>query len=293
MFSASDLVQAVQRRLRLSQRRSHPPGEFPPGWESWFAQMRERVDAVTGASADSVLAVLLARPPARPLPQPIGAMNQWQVFASVWRQHWHPPEPQERGLRWLAGILSAVIHLLLGIALLWLLFAAPRFAAAPPEGETVVQVEYIGQGTPEEVGGGPAPPAPTEPETAETPVAAPAQTPAPSDPEPTPRTSPAATVPQIDVAIESPSLQAPPPPMPSREVPEPTTVETPSAAEQRLTVSEPAADTSAVFLLPPPTPRVQAQPTPAPELDAVQPVVRTREIPAPAQAPSRPSLEIR
>lgn len=298
MYSAADLIQAVQRKLRLVQRRSHPPGEFPPGWSAWFAQLHERMGAVTGATAEAMVAVLLARPPAHPLPQPVAAMNRWQVFASVWRQHWQPPEPQERGLRWLAGILSGVIHLLLGLLLLWLLFAAPRYAQAPPEGETVVQIEFIGEGTPEEVGGGPAP-ASEQAQAVEAPRPEPEaaqlrREPTPSDAPPdevSEPVAPAAPTPRIDTAIETPALQAAPAEVTAREVPVPQVP--PPVAEQRLTVSEPTPDNIEAFFLPPPTPRVEVPTLSVPELEAARPAVQAREVPAPAQAPARPRLDMR
>ena len=292
MYSAADLILAVQRKLRLIQRRSHPPGEFPQGWAEWFAQMRGQAGEVTGASAESMLAVLLERPPGRPLPRPVETMNRWQVFAAIWRQQWHPPEPQERGLRWFAGTASVVAHLLLGLMLLWLLFATPRFATAPAEGETVVQVEYIGEGTPDQVGGGPAqePEAETLPAPRQEQAAAQAR----SDAEAPTREAPAPAVPRIDTAVDAPTLQRAPPPVASRDVPvpEPSDPQVPVAAEQRLTVSEPAPDTTGVFFLPPPTPRVDAHAVPTPELEATRPVVQARDVPTPAQAPSRPALDV-
>jgi len=63
MFSAADLILALQRRMLLrSPQRRRPAGEFPPGWQIWFEQMRERVGAITGATSDAIVAEFLQRP---------------------------------------------------------------------------------------------------------------------------------------------------------------------------------------------------------------------------------------
>ena len=64
MFSSSDLLEAIQRRLRIGRsiRPPRPAGEFPPGWTEWFAEDPSRPRR--GARAvDAVIAVLLTREP--------------------------------------------------------------------------------------------------------------------------------------------------------------------------------------------------------------------------------------
>ena len=102
MFSAADLILALQRRMLLrSPQRRRPAGEFPPGWQSWFEQMRERVGAITGATSEAIVAEFLQRPLTVP-PRRAGELTRWQAFATLWRQQWHPPEPEDRKVRWMA-----------------------------------------------------------------------------------------------------------------------------------------------------------------------------------------------
>ncbi|NUO77266.1 MAG: hypothetical protein HOQ32_14785, partial [Lysobacter sp.] len=176
MYSAAALIEALQRRLRLNVRRdSLKPGEFPPGWANWFTAMGERVGRVTGASADSIVEQLAGRPLATP-PRRVGELNRWQAFATLWRQQWQPPERETRGVHWFAVSVTLLWHIFFGAMLLWLMYL--QFLgnpSPPPEGETVVQVEYIGVGTPEEPGGGPAQPSEQPQASAAQPAPAPAE----------------------------------------------------------------------------------------------------------------------
>src|SRR3546814_20166330 len=101
----------------------------------------------------------------------------------------------------LAFAVSAFMQLVFAIFVLWLAYA--RYGGAPlvPPGEDVVQVEFIGEGTPEEQGGGepqgPRPdPQPARPAAAPTPPARPhpPRTP-PRPPAPDPATAPPPTRP--------------------------------------------------------------------------------------------------
>ena len=119
MFTAADLIQALQRRLQLrAPHLRRPPGEFPPGWKQWFEAMPVRAGAITGATAQALIDVFLQRPLTdRPLRS--GELTRWQAFNTLWRQDWHAPEPEDRRLRWFAGAFTAVWHVVFGILLLW------------------------------------------------------------------------------------------------------------------------------------------------------------------------------
>ena len=93
MYSSAELIAAllVRGRKRLwfrDQVAEIPPGEFPPGWKAWFASMRERVGAVTGATAEAIIAIFLQRELAKPAPRSTD-LNRWQAFSALWRQQWH------------------------------------------------------------------------------------------------------------------------------------------------------------------------------------------------------------
>jgi len=261
LFTAADLIQAVLRRLQLVAphlRRS--PGEFPPGWKQWFEAMTVRTGAVTGVAAQSLIDIFLQRPLAE-RPRRTGELTRWQAFNTLWRQEWHAPEPEDRKVRWFASAFTAVWHLVFGVLLLWFWYTQSLYLeeATKRRGELVVQVEFIGRGTPEEIGGGEAQepaeelePAPTVEAASEVPATAP-------------------EVPAIPAAaVEAPAIDAPLPDIVQREVPEPQI----PPAQQAVAVSAAVPDTS-TFVLTPPT------------LRAVQPQIRAPEITAPS-APLRP-----
>ncbi|RNF83235.1 hypothetical protein [Montanilutibacter psychrotolerans] len=272
MVSAAEFIEAIQRRLRLYRPRPVPPGAFPPGWQAWFASMLERQGAVTGALSSAIVDALLQRPLARP-PRRADELTRWQAFASLWRQQWHPPEREDRRVRWFAAAVSAIIHVLFAAMLLWLMYLQYIGNEALPEGEDVVQIEFIGTGTPEEAGAGPqAGPQPPAPQAGEAPSAGAttgAQPPSPA----------AASASVAPPSVATPTLDAPIPDVPQRDVPEPQLP--PVQAEQRVTVSQSPPDTTAVFVLPPTTPI--AQRAESPELAAPSASVAAREVPEPLQ----------
>src|SRR3546814_5597808 len=77
------------------------------------------------------------------------------LFNVLWRQQWHPASEDERGTRIVAIVVSLVAHLFFAVFLLYVAYV--RIMALPEEaasaGEDVIQVEYIGEGTPDEEGG--------------------------------------------------------------------------------------------------------------------------------------------
>lgn len=279
MPTASSIIEALHRRLRLSLRRDSPsPGEFPVGWQSWFDAMNPRVGRVSGATSESIVAVLTQRPLVSP-PRRVGDLNRWQAFATLWRQQWHPPERDERWLRLFAALVSAAWHLFFGALLLWLMYLQYLVAPPRPAGETTVTVEYRGVGTPEAPGGG------TQAPTQETPSPSPAPPKPASDAKavatPAPPTPPP---PQLTVDTPAPSLEASIPDVTERDVPEPQMP--PPPVEQPVTVSKAVpSDEPAIFVLPPT--RRSVEPTlRAPELSAPT-RVRTVDVPEPVRPPQR------
>jgi hypothetical protein len=270
MFSAADLILALQRRMLLrSPQRRRPVGEFPPGWQAWFEQMRERMGAVTGATSEAIVNEFLQRPLAMP-PRRTGELTRWQAFATLWRQQWHPPEPEERKVRWIAGIVSVLWHLFFGALLVWLMYLRFMALGTPAHGEDVVKVEYIGRGTPQQPGGPqPEPTAPAQPQPAR-PVSR-GEVPTVS--------APATSVAPAEVV---PRLEMPPPDVAQREVPEPV-----PAAEQPVTVSEPVPSEPSVFVLPPTRRRVEERAIAPPDLRPEPQQVRVVEVPEPLQPRQR------
>lgn len=276
MFTAADLVQALQRRLQLrAPHLRRPPGEFPPGWKQWFEAMPVRAGAITGATAQALIDVFLQRPLAdRPLRS--GELTRWQAFNTLWRQDWHAPEPEDRKLRWFAGAFTAAWHVVFGILLLWFWYTQMLYVeeASKRRGEVVVQVEFIGQGTPEEVGGGH-----TQERLEESAVA-----------EPLASAQPVVPPEQPAPGIEAPVVGAPGPEIEQRDVPEPQVPPAPPT-QQEVAVSAPTPDTSE-FVLTAPTPRISEPQLRAPEITAPAAPLRAVDVPEPVQ-PIRPGIATR
>ena len=275
MFSSADLIAALRRRARRSLRPERPPGEFPPGWREWLDTLRERIGAVTGASSAAIIDVFLQRELALP-PVRVGELNRWQAFATLWRQQWQPPEREGRRVRAMAYATTALVHLLLAVALLWLSYV--RFTGVPaPAGEQVVQVEFIGQGAPENAAGG-APSGPVEVPTP-TPAPAPAAAATPSTPAPPAEAPPAPSPPPAP----QPEPPQPEPPQP----PQPAPPSTPAAQPLQVTQT-PQVDSD--FVLPSPTPRTVELPRPqlvVPELPAPA-AIEVVDVPTPTPVPLKP-----
>jgi len=268
VVSAAELIEALQRRLRLvAPHTRRPAGEFPVGWQTWLESLREQRGRVTGASSESLVAALALRPLAT-APRRLDELTLWQAFATIFRQQWQPPAREDRRWRWFAAAVSLLWHLFVGLMLLWLMYVS--FSRPAPEGESVVEVELIGTGSPDEAGGG----AVADP--AEAMEAAPTAgteqaTDSPARPSP--------PSPQASVAAEAPAPAAP-----SQETTPSEQEPQPAPAEQAVSVSEPVPDTSEPFALTPPTLRTTEPAITAPELRAPTPTVQVVEIPAPLRA---------
>ncbi len=273
MFSSAELIEALRRRTRRSLRPERPPGEFPPGWTEWFAAMVARVGAVTGATADAIVAIFLQREPALP-PRASAVLGRWKAFGTLWRQQWHPASRDERWMRFVAIVVSAVAHVFFAAMLLILAYTSIDETAGAQD-DVAVRVQFIGQGAPEEEGGGPPSPRPPAPRT-DTQTA---QQPQPAQP---PR-------PQLN-EVETPasSVEAPQIEPLQREQPQLAEETVEPAAQQPLQVTETARPDETRFRLPPPQPRpVQATVQPNVEVPTLRSQVEA--IPTPrAPAPVRP-----
>src|SRR5690606_22966527 len=141
---------ALQRRMRRSIRPPPPPGEWPAGWRDWFSAVAARPGRVTGAAVADVIAAAGSRMP--PLPAGIAAeLGHWRAFTTPWRQGPQPASRDERWMRIAATSASLVLHLLMTVALVWLMLHRFQFAPSAEDAregeEHVLQVEYIGEGS--------------------------------------------------------------------------------------------------------------------------------------------------
>lgn len=272
MFTAADLILAVQRRLQLvAPHLRRAPGEFPAGWKQWFESMKVRAGAITGATAQALVDIYLQRPLAE-RPRRSGELSRWQAFNTLWRQDWHAPEPEDRKVRWFAAGFTAVWHVVFSILLLWFWYTQLQYVAeeaSKRRGEEVVQIEFIGRGTPEEVGGG---------ETQESQEAEAAEAAAQAAPA-TPQTATTAAVPAP--AIDAPAIDAPLPDIEQRDIPEPQVPPAPPV-QQNVAVSAPTPEASE-FVLAAPTPRVAQPQITVPEIVAPSAPLQAVEVPEPVQ----------
>jgi hypothetical protein len=232
VFNAADVIEALAQRRRLKSNRPWTPGKLPPGWQSWLDGMSTSQRAIKGALPQDVIAEVAQRPLSSP-PKRLPALTRWQAFRTLLRQQWNPPDREERGTRIFAALFSGALHavfLVLLTILAWVQIPPPPGTA----GETVVQVEFIGKGTPEETGGGapegpapepaPAPAAPAAPSAMQTPAET-TQAPPPSEAQPTPEppTEPAAVATQPEPEPTPPEPQPPAQPLQVTEVAVPDT----------------------------------------------------------------------
>lgn len=240
---------------------------------------------VAAVPPEALAAAIAARGPAAARPR-VAELGRWDSFKALCRQQWDPPDADERPMRRVAWLIALGWHLLIAFMLVWLMyqqFLAP--AHAPRKGqEDVVQVEFIGEGTPADVGGGAETVPASIPQDA-VPAAAVATSqmaaaaPAPSQP-PQPRPEP---VEPLLLAVQ------PATPAPESE-PEPVARPSPPEVSQAVEVSAPVPDTDTDYVLPPPMPRLQLpQVVSVPDQTLPTPEVSVVELPG-RQAPSLPTI---
>ena len=253
---------------------------MPYGWGLWLRALKERLGIIDREVAEGIVQRLADRP--RAAAEPSIRLNRWQAFRSAFYAEWGPPLREERGLRWFAGMVSLLMHLL--FAVLLVLFALVNVAPPAMQADASrVQVEFIGEGTPEEVGGGP----PATPSSAAA-AASQAATSAAAASAPAVNEQ-VASVPQSDIEQPAPvaaqqNLQVTEVPDPTSDfVLPPTTARIPQIAPPEIRPRELSVPTREVTIVQvPPTQRRLPQPELAvPQPAQVTPEVRQREVAAP------------
>ena len=238
---------------------------LPYGWALW---LRALPPLPRPGHAREIVAVLLPRPqpPAEAPRPPLGRLRAMRQL--LW-QGWDPPPRDQRGLRWAAAAISALLHLLFFLGLLWIaLISLP----VPPDGGDGqgerVQVAFLGQGARD--GGGQVAPG-AQPAAAATSAAPPS--PAAAAPAPAP-VEPAAPPP-------TPAEPAPAEPASAPPTSQPSAADAPAAAAPPIQATDVAQATHEFIVPPVSVPRTQVSVVPrVPSTD-----VREREI-RPVQPPS-------
>ncbi|MGL4691485.1 MAG: hypothetical protein ACRCWE_05120, partial [Stenotrophomonas maltophilia] len=180
---------------------------LPYGWGLW---LRALSPLPRPLRASEVLAELAQREPV-----PHGGRLPELSFAQAMRrllwQGWDPAPRDQRWMRWTSAVISALLHLMFALLLLWVALIRPP--SEPDQGGESgrVQVAFVGRGTPQQEEG--AQPAAAEPATAEAAIAAAmanAQVMAQAEAD-----AQAASAPQPTAAPAPPSEPQPAPPAPA------------------------------------------------------------------------------
>lgn len=241
---------------------------LPYGWALW---LRSLGPLPRPYHARDVIAVLLPRP----LPGPPGQSPQlspWQALRRLFWQDWDAAPRDQRWMRCVSALASALLHLLFFMLLLWVAVirtSAPEEQGA--EGERV-QVEFVGRATQE--GGGDQPGAEAAAAAPPGQVAAGQNAGAATAPEPRPASASAAASAPAPAAVAS----VPPPPAESELAP---VAAPPPSPVQATEVAQASTD----FVVPPVSvPRTEISIVPR---DTV-PTVRERSV-QPVQVPPAPA----
>ncbi|UID80330.1 hypothetical protein J3U96_08165 [Stenotrophomonas maltophilia] len=241
---------------------------LPYGWALW---LRSLGPLPRPYHARDVIAVLLPRS----LPGPPGQSPQlspWQALRRLFWQDWDAAPRDQRWMRCVSALASALLHLLFFMLLLWVAVirtSAPEEQGA--EGERV-QVEFVGRATQE--GGGDQPGAEAAAAAPPGQVAAGQNAGAATAPEPRPASASAAASAPAPAAVAS----VPPPPAESELAP---VAAPPPSPVQATEVAQASTD----FVVPPVSvPRTEISIVPR---DTV-PTVRERSV-QPVQVPPAPA----
>lgn len=247
MTTAQELIAALERRRLLKRGQADGPMGMPEGWQRWF-ESQPPVDAdAARARVEAWVAPLAQR---MPHAAPARATRLGLPFFHLQRLA-RPHDPRdERALRIGVGVLDLLLHVVLAVALLWLMYLhLLAMTQQQDDPGQVVQVEFIGRGNAETGGGamasaGAPASVPTRSRGARRAAPATASSPAEMSP-PAPDLAPAtlAPPPSIDVSRPVPAL-----------------LEAPTLSQQVLQVSEVPQPQPGEFRLPPPRERSVALP---------------------------------
>ncbi|QDL28747.1 hypothetical protein [Stenotrophomonas maltophilia] len=241
---------------------------LPYGWALW---LRSLAPLQRPFHARDVIAVFLPRP----LPGPPGQsprLSPWQALRRLFWQDWDAAPRDQRWMRWTSVLVSALLHLLFFVLLLWV--AVIRTTAPEEEGAEGerVQVEFVGRATQE--GGGDQPGAEAAAAAAAGRVATGQEAGAATAPAPRPVAAEATA----SSPASAPTASVPPPPAEA----EPAPVAAPPPSPVQATE---VAQASTDFVVPPVSvPRTEVSVVPR---DST-PSVRERSV-QPVQAPPTPT----
>ncbi|MGE8225308.1 MAG: hypothetical protein ACN6RK_05940 [Stenotrophomonas sp.] len=234
--SVTELINLLASRRQTSILHDRRTG-MPYSWSNW---LRTRVSKGLSAFVDADAAGVMAARPPRPRDAAAAPLPLWRIIVLLFWNGGDPPPRDQRGLRWFAGFFSAGLHVLFALLLLWVALVRSNVPEQNAEEGERVQVEFIGDGTAQDEGGGTPDAEAGAGAAAAEPAAGAAQTPAPL-----PAASAAAA--SIEQAQQPPATQA------MQEVPalpEPVAPEPAPPVEQPLQATETTRPTTD-FIVPP------------------------------------------
>lgn len=235
--SVTELINLLAARRQTSILHDRRTG-MPYSWSNW---LRTRVSKGLSAFVDVDAAGVMAARPPRPRDAVAAPLPLWRIIVLLFWNGGDPPPRDQRGLRWFAGFFSAGLHVLFALLLLWVALVRSNVPEQNAEEGERVQVEFIGDGTAQDEGGGTPDAEAGAGAVATEPAAGAAQTPA--------------SLPVASAAAASIQQQAEQPPAAQamQEVPalpEPVTSEPAPPVEQPLQVTETTRPTTD-FIVPP------------------------------------------
>ena len=287
---------------------------LPYGWGLW---LRALSPLPRPFRASEVLAELAQREPV-PHGGRLPELSFVQAMRRLLWQGWDPAPRDQRWMRWTSAVISALLHLMFALLLLWVALIRPP--SEPDQGGESgrVQVAFVGRGTPQQEEG--AQPAAAEPATAEAAIAAamanaqamaqaeadaqtasapqPTAAPAPpSEPQPAP---PAPATPAVEQPVQATEVAqattdfvVPPTSVPRTEVRVMTREPQDIAVRERTVVTVEAPTPRATVPAPPPaepqvrTPELSVQERPVTVIEAPTPTVAIPGPPVEAAVPQR------
>lgn len=235
--SVTELINLLAARRQTSILHDRRTG-MPYSWSNW---LRTRVSKGLSAFVDVDAAGVMAARPPRPRDAVAAPLPLWRIIVLLFWNGGDPPPRDQRGLRWFAGFFSAGLHVLFALLLLWVALVRSNVPEQNAEEGERVQVEFIGDGTAQDEGGG-TPDAEAGAGAAATePAAGAAQTPASL---PVASAAAASIQQQAEQPLAAQAMQEVP------VLPEPVTSEPAPPVEQPLQVTETTRPTTD-FIVPP------------------------------------------
>lgn len=235
--SVTELINLLASRRQTSILHDRRTG-MPYSWSNW---LRTRVSKGLSAFVYADAAEAMAARPPRPREAAAAPLPLWQHIVLLFWNGGEAPPRDQRGLRWFAGFFSAGLHVLFALLLLWVALVRSNVPEQNAEEGERVQVEFIGDGTAQDEGGGTPDAVAGAGAAAAEPVAGAAQTPASL-----PAASAAAG--PIEQQAEQPSATQAMQEVPA--LPEPVAPEPAQPVEQPLQATETTRPTTD-FIVPP------------------------------------------